>query len=183
MKRAGFPALFYWGWVLYDKTWFQRDVRIEGMNNSILCFLALSLTAASAQAEIYKRVDENGRVTYSNIPSKGAKKLNLDPLPVVPATKPKSASLSPAGFPRVDVDTQKKRDDMRHKILEDELAAEERLLIEARQTLNEAETTRSNKDASKLPPKFLERLQQLKESAVLHEKNVQALKVEIANLK
>lgn len=153
------------------------------MKNYIFCFLGVCLASASAHAEIYKQVDENGRVTYSNIPSKGAKKLNLDPLPVVPASKPKSASLSPAGFPRVDADTQKKRDDMRHKILEEELAAEEILLVEARQTLKEAELSRGDKDTGKLPAKFLERLQQLKENQVLHEKNIQALKVEIANLK
>lgn len=141
------------------------------------------MAVASAHAEIYKQVDENGRITYSNIPSKGAKKLNLDPLPVVPAAKPKNTNASPVSFPRVDADTQKKRDDMRHKILDEELAAEEILLTEARQTLKEAEMSRGDKDAGKLPAKFLERLQQMKENVVLHEKNIQALKVEIANLK
>ena len=153
------------------------------MKNYILCILGLCLVTASAHAEIYKQVDEHGRITYSNIPSKGAKKLNLDLLPVVPATKPKSTSASPASFPRVDTDTQKKRDDMRHRILEEELAAEEILLSESRQTLKEAEMSRGDKDASKLPPKFLERLRQMKENVVLHEKNIQALKIEIANLK
>ena len=126
-------------------------------------------------------------MTYSNIPIKGAKKLNLDPVTVVPAAKPKLAgaasSPSPAGFPKVDAGTQKARDGMRQQILEEELAAEIRLLSESRQTLAEAEAARAGKDASKLPAKFLERLQQLKDSLSLHEKNIQALKIEIANLK
>lgn len=112
----------------------------------------------SAHAEIYKRVDAQGRVTYSNVPMKGATKLNLEPLNTVPATRPKTSVASPSGFPKVDGDTQKKRDDTRRRILEEELAAEEKLLAEA--------TTQ--KDAT---------------AVTLHEKNVSALKKELANIK
>jgi hypothetical protein len=153
------------------------------MKNNALLILGLCLAAPSVHAEIYKQVDESGRVTYSNIPMKGAKRLNLDPLPVVPATKAKNASPSPSDFPKVDLGTQKKRDDMRHQILQEELAAEEKLLVEAGQTLKEAEGARGDKESNKLPSKYLERLQQLKENVVLHEKNIQALKLEIANLR
>ncbi len=153
------------------------------MKINAMLFLGLCAASATGHAEIYKHVDDSGRVTYSNIPIKGAKKLNLDPLPVVPATKPKAASAAPAGFPKVDADTQKKRDDLRHRILEDELASEERLLLEARQTLKDAEAARGGKDAVKLPAKYLERLQQIKEGVTRHEKNIEALKIEIANLK
>jgi len=157
------------------------------MKIKLLLLVGGCLSVSCVHAEIYKHIDENGRVTYSNIPIKGAKKLNLDPVTVVPAAKPKlagaAASNSPAGFPKVDADTQKARDGMRHKILEEELAAEIRLLSESRQTLAEAEAARAGKDAAKLPAKFLERLQQLKDSMTLHEKNIQALKIEIANLK
>lgn len=140
----------------------------------------------AAHAEIYKHVDEYGRVTYSNIPIKGAQKLNLDPLPVVPPlAKPKAATANPtpANFPRVDAGTQKKRDDMRHQILADELATEDKLLAEARHTLKNAEEARIGKTEAQLPTKYMERLRQLKENVVRHEKNIQALKVEIANLK
>ncbi len=157
------------------------------MKIKLLLLLGGFLSVAAAHAEIYKHIDESGRVTYSNIPTKGAKKLDLDPVTVVPATKPKRAGSTsnptPASFPRVDADTQKARDGMRHTILEDELAAELKLLSEAKQTLAEAETARGDKDASKLPAKYLERLQQLRDNLSLHVKNVQALKIEIANLK
>lgn len=114
--------------------------------------------STAAHGEIYKQVDANGRVTYSNVPMKGAAKLNLEPINTIPASRPRTSVLSPAGFPKVDSDTQKKRDDTRRKILEDELSAEEKMLAEARKTPSKDETE-------------------------LHEKNVEALKKELANLK
>ena len=153
------------------------------MRIKLLLLVAGCLSVAAAHAEIYKHTDERGRVTYSNIPIKGAQKLNLDPPPAAPAAKPKLAGPSPVGFPKVDADTQKARDGMRHKILEDELAEELKLLSEVKQTLAEAEAARGDRDAAKLPPKYLERMQLLKDSLSLHVKNIQALKIEIANLK
>jgi len=41
-------------------------------------------TAAFAQSTIYKHVDENGRVTYTNRPMKGAVAMELDPITQVP---------------------------------------------------------------------------------------------------
>lgn len=120
-------------------------------------FFAL-LASTAAHSEIYKHVDASGRVTYSNVPMKGAARLNLEPLTTVPATRPKTTVLSPVGFPKVDGDTQKKRDDTRRKILEDELSAEEKLLSDARKGASKGEID-------------------------LHEKNVDALKKELANLK
>lgn len=56
--------------------------------------LALSLLAplAAAQTTIYKHVDENGRVTYSNRPMKGATVLALEPLSTLPGL-PRTALL------------------------------------------------------------------------------------------
>lgn len=113
---------------------------------------------ALAHAEIYKLIDANGRVTYSNVPMRGATRLNLEPLTTVPGTRPKVSAPTPAGFPKVDGETQKKRDDTRRKILEDELASEEKLLADAQKGT-------------------------AKDEIDLHEKNVAALKKEIANLK
>lgn len=124
-------------------------------------WLATALTAfiaTAAHGEIYKQVDANGRVTYSNVPMKGATRLNLEPINTVPAGRPKTTVLSPAGFPKVDSDTQRKRDDTRRKILEDELSTEEKMLADARKSSSKDETE-------------------------LHEKNVEALKKELANLK
>ena len=85
----------------------------------ILSGLVLSafVLSFSAHAEIYKHVDAEGRVTYSNVKIKGAKKIVLEPAdtsfggdnsPSRRANTTKSAT--PAGFPKVDSDTQKQRD-------------------------------------------------------------------------
>ncbi len=42
--------------------------------------------AAPSSPVIYKLVDANGRVTYSNSPTKGAAKVELDPITVIPST-------------------------------------------------------------------------------------------------
>jgi len=58
----------------------------QGTIMKLSYFLVLwSLCYSSwAQAEIYKRVDADGHVTYSSTPLKGGKKLHLAPLPTVP---------------------------------------------------------------------------------------------------
>ena len=126
-----------------------------------------------AQAEIYKYIDADGHVTYSSAPMKGSKKLDLGPLP---ATSPRArnSDANPSDFPRVDSTTQKSRDGTRRKILEDELAAEEKLLVEAHQSLKEG------MEISGLPPNKMKTLQ---EQISLHKKNVDALKSELANLR
>ena len=61
-------------------------------------------------------------------------------------------SPTPAGFPRVDPETQKGRDDVRRKVLADELAAEEKLLTESRvptRTARPRRCRRSSADAEK----------------------------------
>lgn len=144
----------------------------------LICGLLLSHEAV---ADIYKYVDENGRVTYSNAPLKGARKLNLEPLSTVPTSKPKATGATPAGFPRVDGETQRKRDDTRRQVLEDELAAEEKQLAEARKALAEGEAVRLGDERNY--QKYLDRIQGLKDNVTLHEKNVAALKKELSGLR
>lgn len=143
----------------------------------------LGLLAGSVQAEIYKIVDENGKVTYTNIPRKGAKKLDLGPASVntVPASKARAGSSStPSDFPRIDENTQKKRDDLRKKLLQDELAAEQQRLAEAKKNLTEGEGVRLGGERNY--QKYLDRVQGLKDEVTLHEKNVQALQQELGKL-
>lgn len=141
------------------------------------CLLLPLVLAASlpAQGEIYKFVDENGRVTYTNIPRKGAIKLDIGT-----AKPPRSrVNAGPGNFPKVDNQTQKKRDDLRRQILEDELANEQRALAEARKALQEGEATRLPEEAAN-PQKYQERIRRLKETVALHERNIAALRKELA---
>ena len=134
-----------------------------------------------AHAEIYKSVDSQGHVTYSNVPNKGAIKLDLEPLSVIPALKPKTKAETPSEFPRVDGDTQKKRDDTRSKLLGQELEAEQKLLTEAQLALKEGEAVRLG--GEKNYQKYLDRVQKLKDEVTLHEKNIEALNKELAGIK
>lgn len=137
------------------------------------------LWVLSAQAEIYKFIDDQGNVTYTNIPRPGAKKLDLGLPPPPAATNPKGAaagkkargsavSPSPAYFPRVDPNTQRRRDDMRRKLLMEELASEQRNLDAARRALAAA-TRQPGADLNKLA-----------DSVRLHENNIQMLNKELS---
>lgn len=137
--------------------------------------LGLSVAALPAAAEIYKFVDENGRVTYTNIPRKGATKLDIGGTEPPPRNR---ANAGPAHFPRVDADTQKKRDDLRRQILEDELASEQRALAEAQKALKEGEAVRLPEEATN-PQKYLDRVKRLREAVALHERNIAALRKEL----
>jgi len=160
-------------------------------------FVVMAATlVANAYAEIYKHVDPDGRITYSNAPMKGAKRLYLDP-PLSPSAKARVAT--PDNFPKVDSRAQKERDLGRRKILEDDLAAEEKLLAEAGQALKEGE---ENPEVSKVSrtitdkdgkssvvtetrrnvAKYEEKIKKLKEQVALHEKNIVALKKELASV-
>ncbi|MBI5006669.1 MAG: DUF4124 domain-containing protein [Nitrosomonadales bacterium] len=142
--------------------------------------------AISAHAEIYKRVDEDGHVTYSSTPIKGGKKLHLEPLPTM--APPPKQNKAAEGFPRVNSDTQNRRDDTRRRILEDELATEQKALEEARVKLQEA---KDNPETFKGPngqtfrnvAKYEENVNAAQEEVTAHEKNVEALQTELANLK
>lgn len=135
------------------------------------------------QADIYKAVDESGHVTYSGTPIKGGKKINLDPLPTM---APPAKASSSAGFPKVDAAKQKDRDEMRRKILRDELDAEEKLLEEARQNLNNVspEVYRgADGKTYRNVAKYEENVKQLAEQVELHQKNIAALNTELSKLK
>lgn len=148
----------------------------------LLVIIFLSLPGW-VQAEIYKRIDSEGHVTYSSEPIKGGKKLYLKPLPTMSGGKG-----TPENFPRIDTQTQRNRDATRRVILEDELGTEENLLATARQNLqtteNNPETTTSTAGIPfQKTPQYLEKLKAAQDSVALHEQNIKALRTEILNLK
>ena len=148
------------------------------MKFSIILIPLTLLHCTPVAAEIYKYVDENGRITYTNIPKRGAKKLDLDPVSAAKTRK----SIGPTDFPKVDNSTQKKRDDLRKQILQDELANEEKAYNDAQIALKSGEATRTGEEARN-PQKYLDRVKRLKENVSLHEKNIAALKKELGGLK
>lgn len=141
-----------------------------------LACLALAWSGES-RAEIYKFVDDNGHVTYTNMPRPGAKKLDLN-LPVGnPATtkseKKHGTALNPTPgyFPRVDPGTQRKRDDMRRQLLVEELDSEQRNLSAAQSAYASG---RHQPGAE---------LNRLIEAVHLHEKNIEMLNKELGHIR
>jgi hypothetical protein len=189
--------------------------------------LAVSLASplAFAQTTIYKHVDESGRVTYSNRPMKGATVLDLDPLSTIQgfapqagspekasgkapdksAAKPAVALVTPRQLPTtvasIDRDTQRGRDDVRRKILENELTQEEKTLAEARQALLQEQQNPTLIAAVRVAQQATEptpaqqaemranidrasgRIRGLQATVAEHEKNIEALKKELGVLK
>ncbi|MDD2685602.1 MAG: DUF4124 domain-containing protein [Gallionella sp.] len=141
-----------------------------------------------AQAEIYKAVDADGHVTYSSTPIKGGKKIVLEPLPTMVPPARARATPTPEGFPKVDGETQRGRDDTRRRILQDELSAEQKLLEEAQQNQKEAESNPEvfrGKDGKthRNTAKFDEKMKAANEEVSLHQANIDALKSELSKLK
>lgn len=210
-----------------------------------LVITGLTITAASfafAQTTIYKHVDEQGRVTYSNVLIKGAAILELDPLTTLPGTagdraaapvatdkpatsatgeksapaiapesatapsdkaqKPqRTASVTATTYPNVDKATQRKRDDVRRRILEEELRQEEKLLADVRGQLTQEQLNPTLIQAVRLaqetsqptPAQQLElrrsvdkastRIRTLQQNAGQHEKNLDAIRKELSALR
>ena len=196
--------------------------------------VSLASPLAVAQTTIYKHVDENGRVTYTNRPMKGAIVLDLEPISTIPglgsptasapertspksadkpAAKPAVAIVTPKGVPSagagngpttvasVDRETQKSRDDVRRRILQEELAQEEKSLAETRSALLQERqnpaliaAVRVAQDATDPTPaqqaemraaidRASGRIRGLQATAAEQEKNIEAIKKELGALK
>jgi len=152
--------------------------------------LAIAVLAApAANATICKYVDAEGATHYTNVaPDKGWKKISCDvaddasPRPRASASSGGSKASTPAGFPRVEPDTQKNRDDLRRKVLSDELASEEQLLNEARGAFGSGAPP-PLPDEQNDAEKYRQRIAKLRQAVQLHERNVDALRKEIALLR
>ncbi|MDX1915942.1 MAG: DUF4124 domain-containing protein [Methylophilus sp.] len=145
-----------------------------------------------AYAEIYKQVDADGRVTYSNVKIKGAKKLDLEPADSNFGTTRKSESKSsneaktatPGGFPKVDKNTQSERDEKRKEILKAELDQEKQALEKAKQAYAEGASnpevykTKDGKTFRNVA-KFDEKMKALQAEVDAHQRNVDLLTNEI----
>jgi hypothetical protein len=129
--------------------------------------------------EMYKCATQSGASSYFNVPGAGGQ-LPGSASSGQPVRSAKAAT--PAGFPRVDPDTQKGRDDVRRKVLSDELAAEEKLLAESRARYADGAPPPLPEEKSDAE-KYRTRIAQLRQNVSVHEKNIEALKKELAAIK
>ena len=151
----------------------------------------LLVVAAPARADIYECMDPSGNKRFTNIKAeaKGCKLLNVSvpntvpaPPKVAPAAKGGAAATpTPSSFPKVDTDTQRQRDSDRRRILEQELASEERLLDQAKKELVAQDSVRLGSERNY--QRVIERLEPYKKKVKLHEDNIASLKRELAATK
>jgi hypothetical protein len=131
-----------------------------------------------AGSNTYKCYTASGNQSYFNIDSAEPRNGEPQSRRVPSNANTSTAPSSPSGFPRVDTATQRSREDMRRKVLGDELATEERLLGEAR-------TAYGNGSPAPLPEeqndaaKYQQRIARLRQAVQLHERNVEALRKEL----
>ncbi|MDP2248092.1 MAG: DUF4124 domain-containing protein [Nitrosomonadales bacterium] len=154
---------------------------------SLFVFSAFSyMSSPMALADVYKVIDADGKVTYTNVPTKGAKKLDIDPAPSGGADTPKPnvRTPTPETFPRVDKQTQNQRDNTRKQILQAELEAEKKALEDARKAYAEGESNpevykAANGKTFRNVAKFEEKMKALQANVDGHERNIQLLQKEL----
>lgn len=157
------------------------------MNRFLPLVMMLMAGATMAQANtIYKCSSADGGTLISNARvDKSCKAVVTGPDVSMPAPKGKpsgaAANPSPAGFPKVAEDQQKSRDNDRKRILEQELAGEQKNLEQAKKDLAEQEAVRPGDE--KNYQKTLDRLQPYKDRVAQHERNIAAISKELGALK
>lgn len=150
--------------------------------------LLLGITSP-ARADIWECIDSSGNKRFTNVKAEaaGCKPMNLPPVSSVPSPKPagkgdaKPQTAAPGNFPKVDTPTQQQRDGDRRKILEQELASEQKLLDQAKKDLAEQEATRLGSERNF--QRVLERLEPFKKKVSLHENNITNLRKELSSLR
>lgn len=157
---------------------------------TVFGLFAVVAVPAFAQGDVYLCIDANGKKEYKNTGSvKGCKLVELPHMNVVPApaavkkaVAPKVSSAStPSSFPKVDDATQRSRDSDRKQILIDELKTEEQKLASLKKEYNGGDVERRADERQ--PAQYVERVNNLKNDVARSEKNIEALKREISNLK
>lgn len=199
-----FPALF-WGLgivaVDYNSCTFivqflplKRMIKFLRHGAFALVALLAIQNGAQAQTPVYKCVDAEGRVEFTDTKRAGCKLLDLPgyvpappaprasaPIPAVRPSSPPPASVSPASYPRVDSAQQRVRDEERRDILNDELRYEEKKLADLKKDFNNGEPERQGNE--KNYAKYQERVASMRDEIGRTERNIEALRREIANVR
>jgi chromosome segregation ATPase len=155
---------------------------------ALLFAALLAATVAHAQVtEIWKCKGANGHWTYTNDRNEAerqkceivTRQVNVAPAQKAP-TPPPTRNARQGDFPKETPTERASARERQREILEKELATEQAGLAKAKQQLAEQEQIRSGDERNYA--RVLERLQPYKDSIETHEKNIEALKRELANL-
>jgi hypothetical protein len=165
----------------------------------LLTGLITGFISLPAYADIYKCTGDSGIPAFVDAKTKtGSNYKNCILFIRDDSTSPKSRTSdqaerpsrtkTPSDFPRVDSQTQNKRDDKRKEILLQELEAEKQALEEAKRAKVEGaskpEVYRgANGKTFRNVPKFEEKMQKLQSDVDAHENNIELLQKELDSVK
>lgn len=169
----------------------MKTIHIHSLVSTLTAALLLTASAPINAEVMYKHVDEQGRVTYSNTPIKGGKKVDLPPLSTLPTPK---AAPKPAPKAEAEPDIESRR-----KTLQEQIAKEEKALEAAKAAVKEgAEKPEVFKRTKTVIGKggkptqvtetgrnvvaYEEKMKKLNDEVALHEKNLEKLKAELTGL-
>ena len=167
----------------------QIRMRKLAVTLALLCG-ALEQLPAQAQNGVYLCTNASGGRELTDSYKPGCKTLNLPGSIPAPQASPRRASAprapaapmsTPTDFPKVDNAQQRARDNDRREILNEELRMEEKKLADARREFNGGEPERQG--GEKNYAKYQERVELMRDSVSRMEKNIEALKREIANIR
>jgi hypothetical protein len=162
------------------------------MNLRLLLPLLLLGSAHSMADTLFKCQNTDGRTIYTNQKTGKNCEIVSQDKPVTTFSSPaqKAKQPTPADFPRVGGDQQKNRDNDRRAILEQELGNEQKNLAEAKRTLAEQENlilpeerAHGAQGSGINQGKREARIQSYRDKILLHERNLESIRKEIANLK
>lgn len=135
-----------------------------------------------ANGGVFKCVDRDGSITYGNVGNvKGCKQIETDTVNSVPFPKPASTAARSASPGKSEGGAQRARDTDRRRILQEEMASEEKRLADLRKEFNSGEPERRGDE--KNYAKYQERSDKLKADVTRSESNIESLRREIANIK
>jgi hypothetical protein len=153
---------------------------ILGIFAALIWQAAGTAAAQQPRSEINKCVDASGKASYTNDARETAgRKCQLVTTQINVAPPPQPKQGRPEGFPRESAAARANAKGKQIEILQQELASEETNLAKAKEELAEQEAVRNGDERNYA--RVLERLQPFKDRVETHEKNVEALKRELAN--
>jgi hypothetical protein len=173
---------------LMEKTTIKRR---PGTHGTLLALAALCAVLAPQLAQargVFLCVSASGGKELTDTYRPGCKVIDVPGTIAAPpqrsgaraAARPANVA-TPADFPKVDNAQQKARDADRREILTDELRSEEARLAQLRAEYKNGEPERSGSERNF--SKYQERVASMRDNVARAEKNVEALKREIANIK
>jgi len=144
------------------------------MPGNYFLLITLALFFNLSYGGVYKHTDENGNVTYSNIPSNDSKRIDLPPIIVVP----------PVDTGEVEDRIAKRRESMKlreqREQLQNKISEEETQLNEVKSEYKDGMPDRLGSERNY--QRYLNRVDRLREEISAREKNLELMKNDLGKM-